>query len=271
MDAIWQTMSGWATLYGLKVIGALAILILGRIVVGIITGALGRLMKKSKTDETLGRFFKSVVKISLLVVVVIMALGNLGIQTTSFVAIIGAAGLAVGLALQGSLSNFGSGVLIIIFRPFKAGDFVETGGSSGTVEEITIFNTVLKTPDNKIVIIPNSGVAGNNIVNYSAMDTRRIDMVFGIGYNDDLKQAKSILDGLLREDRRILADPKPLVAVFELADNSVNLVVRPWVKATDYWDVYFDITEKVKLTFDARGISIPYPQRDIHLYQTTAK
>ncbi|MEE9442221.1 MAG: mechanosensitive ion channel domain-containing protein [candidate division Zixibacteria bacterium] len=270
MDAIWIQISDWAALYGLKIVGALAILIFGRMVVGIISGTIGRIMTKSKMDETLSKFLRSVIRISLMTVVVIMALGNIGIQTTSFIAIMAAAGLAIGLAFQNSLSNLASGILIIIFRPFKSGDYIEAGGSAGTVEEITIFTTVLKSPDNKKVIIPNSSITGGNIVNSSAKEMRRIDMVFGIGYDDDIRQAKSLLEEIIKADSRILDDPAPLIAVSELADSSVNFAVRPWVKTADYWNVYYDITEKVKLTFDEKGISIPYPQQDVHMHQVTA-
>lgn len=267
MEAIWTQISDWATLYGLKIVGALAILIIGRIVIGILTKGIGRLMVKANMDETLVKFLKSVIRISLLTVVVIMALGNLGIETTSFIAIMGAAGLAIGLAFQGSLSNLASGVLVIVFRPFKSGDFVEAGGSTGVIEEITIFTTIMKTPDNKKVIIPNSSITGGSIINYSAKEMRRVDMVFGIGYDDDIRQAKSILEEIVKADNRVLDDPAPQVAVSELADSSVNFVVRPWVKTADYWGVFFDITEKVKLTFDEKGISIPYPQQDVHMHQ----
>jgi small conductance mechanosensitive channel len=267
MDNIYELIKEWAALYGLKVIGAVAILVLGRIAVGILTGLVGRLMKRSKVDETLTKFVVSLTKIALMVFVVIAAISTLGVHTTSFVAVIGAAGLAIGFALQGSLSNFASGVMLIIFRPFKAGDFVEAGGSAGVIEAIHIFNTVIKTLDNKKVIIPNSKVTGDNIVNYSANDERRVDLVFGIGYDDDIRKAKQTLEQILADHERVLKDPVPTVAVSELADSSVNFVVRPWVKTEDYWSVYFDITEKVKLTFDEQGISIPYPQTDVHLHK----
>ncbi len=252
------------------IIGAAAILILGRIVVGILTKFVTRMMQKGKTDETLVKFVGSLTKIGLMTFVIIAVLSTLGIQTGSFIAVIGAAGLAIGFALQGSLSNFASGVMLIIFRPFKSGDYVEAGGTNGTIESIQIFNTILKTPDNKMVIVPNSKITGDNIVNYSAKEMRRIDLVFGIGYDDDIRQAKEILGKILSSDERILKDPAPMVAVSELADSSVNFVVRPWVKTADYWSVYFDLTEKVKLTFDEKGISIPFPQTDIHLHQAAA-
>jgi small conductance mechanosensitive channel len=256
--------------YGFKILAAIVILIVGRIAVGIVTGVVQRLMVRHQADVTLTRFVASLTKITLMTFVVIAAIRALGVETTSFVAVIGAAGLAIGLALQGTLANFAAGVMLIIFKPFKAGDYIEGGGASGTVDAVQIFNTVLKTPDNKMVIIPNSKVTGDNITNYSAMAQRRIDLVFGIGYDDDIRKAKATLERILGEDDRVLKDPAPTVAVLELGDSSINFVVRPWVKTSDYWAVYFDITEKVKLTFDAEGISIPFPQRDVHLYQKKA-
>jgi small conductance mechanosensitive channel len=269
MENIYGLIKEWAALYGLKVIGAVAILVLGRIAVGILAGVVRRLLTRGNVDETLTKFVVSLTRIALMAFVIIAAISTLGVQTTSFVAVIGAAGLAIGFALQGSLANFASGVMLIMFRPFKAGDFVEAGGTSGAVEAIHIFNTVLKTPDNKNVIIPNSKVTGDNIVNYSAKDERRVDLVFGIGYDDDIRKAKKTLEQILADHERVLKDPAPTVAVSELADSSVNFVVRPWVKTEDYWSVYFDLTEKVKLTFDEQGISIPYPQTDVHLHKVT--
>lgn len=270
MEGFLDTILEWGELYGPSVIAAVAILVIGRIVVGMLTRVVRRLMKRANVDPILTSFVASLTKIGLMTFVFIAALNSLGVQTTSFVAIIGAAGLAIGFALQGSLANFASGVMLIIFRPFKAGDYVEAGGTSGSVEAIRIFNTTLKTPDNKEVIIPNSSITSANIINYSAKETRRIDLVFGIGYDDDLKKAKQILTGLVNADERILKDPAPTVAVLELADSSVNFAVRPWVKSGDYWDVYFDLVEKVKLTFDEQGISIPFPQRDVHMHTVTA-
>ncbi|MEZ5359931.1 MAG: mechanosensitive ion channel [Candidatus Zixiibacteriota bacterium] len=269
LTGIVQTVYTWAEAYGLKILGSIAIFIIGRIVIGFLIGVFRRIMTKSKMDETLTKFILSLVRMALLTILIIVILDNLGIDTTSFVAILGAAGLAVGFALQGSLANFASGVMIIFFRPFVAGDFVEAGGTSGVVEEISIFNTILKTPDNKMVIIPNGSITSGNITNYSAKDTRRVDMVFGIGYGDDIKLAKDTLEQIVVADARILKDPAPIIAVSELGDSSVNFVVRPWVKTADYWGVYFDITEKVKLTFDEKGISIPFPQRDVHLHQVS--
>jgi len=225
------------------------------------------IMEKREVDALLASFTSNIAYITLVAFVIIATLGQLGIQTTSFIAIIGAAGLAIGLSLQSSLSNFASGVMIIAFRPFKVGDFIEAGGVAGVVEGIQIFSTQMRTGDNKAIIVPNSNITGSNITNYSAKDTRRVDMVFCIGYDDDIKKAKDILNKLLEDDERILKDPAPLVAVSELADSSVNFVVRPWVKADDYWGVMFDYTETVKLTFDKEGISIPYPQQDVHLHK----
>jgi small conductance mechanosensitive channel len=269
MEDLYAKLIEWGGLYGPRIIAFLAILIIGRLVVGMITSILRRMMRRGGVDATLSKFVGNLAKFALLTIVVIAALGSLGIQTASFVAILGAAGLAVGLALQGSLANFAAGVLLIIFRPFKAGDFVEAGGTMGSVEEIQIFNTVLKTPDNKQVIVPNAQITGGTITNFSAKDTRRVDLVFGIGYSDDVGKAKQTLERILAEDSRVLKDPAPTVAVSELADSSVNFVVRPWVKSADYWGVYFDLTEKVKQTFDQNGISIPFPQRDVHMYQAT--
>lgn len=271
MENLMSIIQEYATTYGIKIIGAIAIIIIGRIVTGILIGIVGRMMRRAEVDETLTKFLTRLTKIALLTFVILAALATLGVQTTSFIAVIGAAGLAIGFALQGSLSNFAAGVMLIIFRPFKVGDYIEAGGSSGVVEAIHIFNTVLRTPDNKKVIIPNSRVTGDNITNYSAHDTRRVDLVFGIGYEDDIKKAKEILEKILSEEARVLRDPAPTIALLELADSSVNFAVRPWVKTSDYWPVYFDLTEKVKMTFDAMGISIPFPQRDVHLYQKTGQ
>ena len=270
MEGLWDKVIEWGALYGLKIVGAIAVLIIGRIVVGIITGVVRRLLKRAQTDETLEKFLTTLTKTALLVILFIVVLNQLGVQTTSFVAIIGAAGLAIGFALQGSLANFAAGVMLIVFRPFRAGDFVEAGGTVGVVEEIGIFSTVMKTVDNKKIIVPNGGITSGNIVNYSAKDTRRVDLVFGIGYDDDLRKAKRVLERILGEDSRILKDPAPVVAVSELADSSVNFVVRPWVKSDDYWPVLWDLTEKVKVTFDGEGISIPYPQQDVHMHQAPA-
>jgi small conductance mechanosensitive channel len=203
--------------------------------------------------------------IALLTFVIIAAIGQLGIQTASFIAVFGAAGLAIGLALQGSLANFAAGFLLVILRPFRVGDFIEAAGVSGTVDAIEIFNTTLKTPDNRLIIIPNAKLSGDNIINYSAMDTRRVDMTVGVGYDADLSVVKTVLNDIISKDERVLSDPEPQIAVAELADSSVNFVVRIWVKTDDYWGVKFDTTETIKVRFDAEGIGIPFPQCDVHL------
>ncbi len=265
----WLMSSGvdWSIKVGL----ALVIFIVGRIVVGILTRLIAKVLSKSGMDEMLVRFISSIAKALLLLVVFIAALDQLGVDTTSLVALIGAAGLAIGLALQNSLQNFASGVMLIVFRPFKSGDFVEMAGVSGVVEDINIFSSTLRSGDNKEIIVPNGDIYSGTIVNYSARKTRRIDMVFGIGYDDDLKKAKAILIEMLEADERVMKEPAPLVVVGELADASVNFNVRPWVKASDYWGVFFDMQENVKLRFDAEGISIPYPQMDVHVHQNNAE
>lgn len=250
--------------FAINAVSALLIIIIGRIVVKMVTSFSLKIMTKANVDVTLRRFLKNIIYMLLMVVVVLAALSTLGIETTSFVAILGAASLAIGLALQGTLGNIGAGVLLIFFRPFKVGDFVSAGGEMGVAEAVTLFATTLHTPDNKVIIIPNSAVMGGNITNFSAMDTRRVDLTFGIGYDDDLKAAKALLEKLAGDDLRVLQEPAPFIAVSELADSSVNFVVRLWVSSDDYWGVYFDMIENVKLTFDANGISIPYPQMDIH-------
>ncbi len=260
-----QLISTYAIPWGINIVFALAIFIVGRIIIKAIVNLIRKILQRTGMDAILINFVSSIVKSALLLFVIIAALDQLGVDTTSLIALLGAAGLAVGLALQNSLQNFASGVLLIIFRPFKTGDFVEAGGTAGIVESITIFNTVMRTGDNREVIVPNGAIYNGNIINYSARDTRRIDMVFGIGYEDDIRKAKEIMLDILGSDERILRDPEPLVAVAELADSSVNFNVRPWVKNDDYWPVRFDLTEKIKLAFDDNGISIPYPQMDVHI------
>lgn len=256
--------------YGARILFAVAIFAIGRWVVGLVSRMVRRLMDRHKIDPVLTQFTGSMIYFGLLSMVVLASLEKLGIQTTSFVALIGAAGLAVGLALQGSLSNFAAGVLIIIFRPFKLGDYIEGGGTAGVVKEISILTTVLATPDNKKIIVPNSAVMGGNITNYSAHETRRLDLVFGVSYSDDLPKVKRILEELVAADSRCLKDPEPTVGVLALADSSINFAVRPWVRTGDYWSVFFDMNLKVKQRFDAEGISIPFPQRDVHLYPVPA-
>ena len=253
--------------YGVKLLMALVIFVVGKWIVKRLSVVLEKLMEKNAVDPAIRHFTGSLVYYALLIFVCIAALGQLGIQTASFVAIVGAAGLAVGLALQGSLSNFAAGVLLLIFRPFKVGDFVEAAGTSGVIQSIQIFTTELHTGDNKKVIVPNGRIISGNIINYSANDTRRVDLVFGIGYQDDIDAARAVIESLLAADERVLDEPKPLVAVVALADSSVNFVCRPWVKSSDYWPVHYSLTEAVKKAFDANGISIPFPQRDVHLHQ----
>jgi small conductance mechanosensitive channel len=253
--------------YGTKILGALIILIVGFWVAKMIRKGVAGLMEKRGVDPTLISFVASLLHMVMKIFIIVAALEKLDIKTTSFVAILGAAGLAIGLALQGSLANFAAGVLMIIFKPFKVGDFIEAGGTMGSVVEIGIFTTILNSPDNKKIIIPNAGVTGGNITNFNANGTRRVDLVAGIGYSDDIDKAKVVIDGILAADDRILKDPAPTVAVVEMADSSVNLVVRPWCSGADYWGVYFDTTESIKKKFDEAGISIPFPQRDVHLYE----
>jgi small conductance mechanosensitive channel len=253
--------------YGIRIIAAILIFVVGRWLAGLISRLLEKLMLRSRMDPTLSSFLRNLAYIVLLAFVIIAAIDKLGVKTTSLVAVIGAAGLAIGLAMQGSLSNFAAGVMIIFFRPFKAGDFVEVAGTLGSVEEIKIFNTVLRHPDNRKIIVPNSQITSDKITNFTAIDKRRIDMVFGISYESDIRKAKDILMGLLTSNARVLKDPAPVVAVSELADSSVNLVCRPWVKPSDYWDVYFETLEKGKVELEKAGIVIPFPQRDIHMYE----
>ena len=264
---LWEMTQSYVLDFGLKFIAALAIFVIGRWIAKAITSMVRRALDAADTDQTLIRFLGSLLYAILLTLVILAAIGQLGIKTSGFVAILGAAGLAIGLALQGSLSNFAAGVLIILFRPYRVGDFIEAAGVSGSIEAVQIFTTVLKTGDNKQVIIPNSEVMAGVITNYSAHDTRRVDMVFGCGYEDDLAQVKSVFKEILDSDERVLADPAPTIGLLELADSSVNFAVRPWVKTGDYWGVYFDVHEKVKTRFDEAGLSIPYPQSDVHLYK----
>ena len=255
----------YASEYGLKIVAAIIIFVIGKWIAKKLSILTKAMMLKAKVDHTLSEFTESIVYFALLAMVILASLNALGINTTSFIAVFGAASLAIGLALQGSLANVGAGVLIIIFRPFKLGDFVEAGGALGTVEDITLFSTIISPLDNRTIIVPNSAIIGGNIVNFSQKENRRVDLVFGIGYDDDLRLAKQTLIDLLNADERVLHDPEPFVAVSELGDSSVNFVTRAWVKSADYWDVYFDTIEKVKLTFDEKGISIPYPQMDVHI------
>ncbi|MCB1677506.1 MAG: mechanosensitive ion channel [Halioglobus sp.] len=267
---IQELLSTYVIPWGIKIALALVIFIVGRIVVASVVGIVTRVMEKRGTDEILVAFLVSILRWVLLLFVIIAALSQLGIDTTSLVALLGAAGLAIGLSLQSSLSNFASGVMLITFRPFTKGDFVEAGGASGVIEKINIFTTTMTTPDNKEIIVPNGAILSNNITNFSARPTRRVDMVFGISYDDDLLVAKRVLQDIIAADDRVLREPAPVIALGELADSSVNFLVRPWAKSGDYWALKWDITEAVKLKFDEAGISIPYPQMDVHLEREDA-
>ncbi len=275
MDALLNSDVDYLNTYiipwGINLVLALAIFIIGRWVARAVTNAVGRLMKKGGLDESLVDFLGNLIYAALLVVVIIAALDRLGVDTTSVLAIFATAGLAVGLALKDSLGNLAAGVMLVLFKPFKLGDFIEAGGVTGVVESIRIFSTLLKTPDNREITVPNGQIYGGTIVNFSARDTRRIDLIFGIGYDDDIRQAKQLIEEVMAADERILKDPAAVVMVAELADSSVNLAVRPWVKAADYWDVRSAMLEKVKITFDDAGISIPYPQTDVHLFSADEK
>jgi small conductance mechanosensitive channel len=269
-EKIIAMLQGYLAEYGLKVVAAIAILIIGRILAGWARKLIERMMEKGNTDPMIVGFVGNLAYVGMMAFVVLAALGQLGIQTTSFIAVLGAAGLAIGLALQGSLSNFAAGFLMIVFRPFKVGDFIEGAGTSGVVEAIHMFTTTLRTGDNKTIIIPNASLSGGNIINYSTKPTRRVDLTVGASYDADIKQVRNVLQGIIDGEERILTDPEPLIAVAELADNSVNFVVRVWVSSADYWGVFFAMNEAVKLRFDEEGIGIPYPQRDVHVYEHKA-
>ena len=251
--------------YATKLAGAVVFLLLAWIAAGWSRRIVRRALERASFDSTLTLFFANVARWLVLLLALLACLGIFGIQTTSFAAVIGAAGLAIGLAFQGALSNVASGVMLLIFRPFKIGDYVEAGGTAGTVQEIGIFSTTLHSPDNVRITVPNSAVYGSIVKNYSYNETRRNDMVFGISYDDDIRKAKKILEEIIAADERVLNEPVPVIALGELADSSVNFLVRPWAKSEDYWKLLWDTTETVKLKFDEAGISIPYPQMDVHL------
>lgn len=253
--------------WGWRIVAALLIFFIGRWVAKMVRNAVKRIMTGRGLDEMLVGFLGAILYSILLVAVIIAAVGQLGIQTTPLVAVLGAAGLAVGLALQSSLGNFASGVMLVLFRPFTKGDFVEAGGTSGTVHEVGIFTTVLNTPDNRRVIVPNGQITTDTITNYSAYDTRRIDLIIGVGYGDDLKTAREVIDKTIRGHEKVLDDPEPAILVMELADSSVNFAVRPWVKASDYWVVRSELMEQIKDALEQAGCQIPFPQRDIHVHQ----
>ncbi len=256
--------------YGVNIISALIILFIGNLIVKAVANSVSKVLQKKKMDRAVVEFIHGLVRYLLFVIVLIAALGRLGVQTASVVAVIGAAGLAVGLALQGSLSNFAAGVLIVAFRPFKSGDYVEIGGVAGSVDSIQIFQTVLTTPDNKMVVVPNGSVIGSPITNYSRHDTRRIDLMIGVSYGADLQKTKELLTKICESDERVLKEPGVQVGVHTLADSSVNFVVRPWVSTAEYWNVYFDLMQAIKEGLDKEGIEIPFPQMDVHMNKVEA-
>lgn len=253
--------------YGPKLIGAVLVWIIGGIVVKALTNGVDKMMEKRNTDPSLRPFMKSLVNTLLKVMLVISVMSMLGIEMTSFIAILGAAGLAVGMALSGTLQNFAGGAMILIFKPFKVGDVIDAQGYLGSVAEIQIFNTILKTPDNKTIIIPNGGLSTSSMTNYSTEPTRRVDWTIGIGYGDDVDKARTVINNLIEADDRIKKDPAPFIAVSELADSSVNFAVRVWVNSADYWGVFFDMNENVYKTFGKEGLNIPFPQMDVHVHK----
>ena len=257
--------------FGLRVLYAVLIIVIGRWVVKLLLKIIKAALEKTTVEETVRIFVVNLLNTLLMVIIFIAAINQLGIETTSIIAMLGAAGLAIGLSLQGSLANFAAGILIVIFKPYKVGDYIEAGSASGTVLDIQIFSTVLKTPDNKIVIVPNGTIMKDSVVNYTDQATRRVDIVASCGYGDDIDKVKEILKDILNQEDRILAEPEPRIAVSELADNSVNFIVRPWVNSSDVLSVKYSILEQIKKRFDAEGISIPYPQRDVHIYNHDIK
>lgn len=266
---LWNQLSELLSSFGISLFIALSILIIGRQVVKILIKLISTALERSNTEDTVRIFVTNLLNTLLMIVVFIAAINQLGIQTTSIIAVLGAAGLAIGLALQGSLSNFAAGILIVIYRPYKVGDYIQADNHLGTVDDIQIFSTVLKTPDNKLVIVPNGSIMNGSIVNFSNQDKRRVDIVASCSYEDDIDKVKSVLADILSKDDRILNEPKPRIAVSELADSSVNFIVRPWVKNSDYIDVYYSLLEEIKKRFDQEGIAIPYPQTDVHIHNHT--
>ncbi len=270
MNEYQQLIETYAIPWSIKIIVAILIFVIGRYISRILVRMLIRVMEKAKVDGVLRDFLGSIAQSILLVVVIIAALEQLGVDTTSLLAIFAAAGLAVGLALKDSLSNFASGVMLILFKPFKPGDFIEAAGVTGIVENIRVFNTMMRTGDNREITVPNSQIFGGIITNYSARDTRRIDLVIGIGYDDNIGTAKKLVEEILQQESRVLSDPAPVILVSELGESSVDLAIRPWVKAANYWDVRSDLLQRTKEVFDKEGISIPYPQRDLHVFESAA-
>jgi small conductance mechanosensitive channel len=266
-DQVMVLVTEQGTTIGMKVVAAILIFLVGRWIAHLVVRAVRTALAKTEMEDTLEKFLCNILNALLMVVVLIATIGALGVETTSLLAVLGAAGLAIGLALQGSLSNFASGVLIVAFRPYKVGDFIEAGGVAGTVKEVQIFTTIINTGDNKKVIVPNSQIMDGTIINYSGNETRRVDLVVGCSYDDDIDKVYKVLQEIIASDERILKDPAPAIALNTLADSSVNFNVRPWVNAADYWGVYNGVTEQVKRKFDEAGLNIPYPQTDVHLYK----
>lgn len=264
MENLFQALSDFGVNYGIKVVGAVVILIVGRIIAGVLRSGTLRGCRKAKIDETLALFFGRLVFIGVMLFTILAALSKFGVQTASFIAVLGAAGFAVGFAMQGSLSNFAAGVMLLVFRPFKVGDFVDAAGVAGTVKEIALFTTTMATPDNVQIIVGNGSIFGSTIKNYSAYDTRRCDLLIGIGYSSDIQKAIEVMEGLIKADERVLGEPAHQIAVSELADSSVNFVVRMWCAKENYWGLKFDMTRAIKEAFDQNGIEIPFPQRTIH-------
>ena len=264
--ALWGQITELLSSFGISLFIALCILVIGRQVIKIVIKVISSALERSNTEDTVRIFVTNLLNTLLMIVVFIAAINQLGIETTSIIAVLGAAGLAIGLALQGSLANFAAGILIVIYRPYKVGDYIQADNHLGTVNDIQIFSTVLRTPDNKLVVVPNGSIMNGSIVNFSNQDTRRIDMVIGCSYEDDIDKVKEVLTDIVAKDDRVLSDPKTRIAVSELADSSVNFIVRPWVKNPDYLDVMYSLTEEIKKRFDEEGISIPYPQSDVHIH-----
>ena len=256
--------------FGLKLLTALIVVIVGRQLVKILLKVIKVALEKANTEETVRIFVANLLNTVFTVIIFVAAINQLGVETTSIIALLGAAGLAIGLALQGSLANFASGILIVIFRPYKVGDYIEAGTNAGTVKDIQIFSTVLRTPDNKTIVVPNGSIMDGSITNYSEQPTRRIDIIASCSYEDDLDKVKQVLKTILDSEDRILTEPKPQIAVSELAESSVNFIVRPWVNSSDYLPVMYSLLEQIKKTFDQEGISIPYPQSDIHIHEKKA-
>lgn len=265
MDNAIQTLNEFVVTYGLNVVGAIVILIVGRILAGVLRNVTLRGLRKGNLDDTLARFFARIVFVGVIVFAVLAALSKFGVETASFVVVLGAVGFAFGFALQGSLSNFAAGVMLLVFRPFKMGDYVDVAGVAGSVKEIDLFTTTLSTPDNVKIIVGNGAIFGSTIKNYSAYDTRRCDLAIGIGYSSDIEKALSVMDELIKGDSRVLEEPVHQLAVSELADSSVNFVVRMWCAKEDYWALKFDMTRAIKEAFDSEGIEIPFPQRTVHM------